>query len=96
MLFIYKRILECIYINWNDNNDFRSTTQKLNFIKKKLSDLYSDEKFENELNNNDFNPIPNDSVNEINEVDDYLGLQPLKYDCDPLNWWKEYSCRTKL
>jgi hypothetical protein len=109
--------------------------KKLNFIKndaikretnKKLSDLYSDEKFENELNNNDFNPTPNirqraipssssssstnfilnalfdddnnnnDSVNEINEVDDYLGLQPLKYDCDPLNWWKEHTKRFPL
>ena len=38
----------------------------------------------------------NDSVDEINEVDDYLGLQPLKYDCDPLNWWKDHTKRFPL
>ena len=38
----------------------------------------------------------NNSTIEISEVDDYLGLKPLKYDCDPLNWWKEHTKRFPL
>jgi len=93
-------------------------------IKRKLYDLYSDEKFESESNADDFSLISNirqrvipssssssnfilnalfdddnnnnDSVEKINEIDDYLSLQPLKYDCDPLNWWKDHIKRFPL
>lgn len=44
----------------------------------------------------DDNDDNNDSTVEISEVDDYLGLKPLKYDCDPLNWWKEHTKRFPL
>ena len=42
-------------------------------------------------NNND-----DDSIEETNEVNDYLALQPLNHNCDPLNWWKNNLKRFPL
>ena len=57
------------------------SSMSLNFI---LNALFSNN------NNND------NSIEETNEVDDYLALQPLNHNCDPLNWWKNNLKRFPL
>ena len=43
-----------------------------------------------------FDDNDDSTVGGIDEVDDYLSLKPLKYDCDPLNWWKDNTKRFPL
>ena len=94
--------LHCLYENEKfrselDGNDFDSTHQRTQRTatatatsSSSSSNFILNALFDDNDNNND------PTVDEVDEVDDYLGLKLLKYDCDPLNWWKEHTKRFPL